>query len=131
VPSSESEQPLLRSSRSVTSLRDAQSASPSERRSFAKFLAAKKADWRGETADKEQPKDTNAIQLGEGREVQRDGGGAWDRILVRPNGDGLGIVNDAIDVGYPIRLKISANQSDVLLRWHKAAYPYDHHTRSR
>lgn len=98
TPPSDAEQPLLRSSRSVASLRDAQPASSSEHKSFAKFLAAKKADWRGEKADKEEPKDTSTVQLGEGREVERGGGGSWDRIMLRSNGEGLGIVKDAIDV---------------------------------
>lgn len=98
APSDAVDQPLLRSSRSVASLRDAQSSSPAEHKSFAKFLAAKKADWRGEKPEKEGPKDANTLQVGEGREVERDGGGSWDRIVLQPNGDGVGVVNDAIDV---------------------------------
>lgn len=48
--------------------------------------------------EKEEPKDTTTVQVGEGREVERDGGGSWDRIVLRSNGDGLGVVNDAVDV---------------------------------
>ena len=40
----------------------------------------------------------NMVQLGEGREVERDGGGSWDRVVMRSSGEGVGVVNDAIDV---------------------------------
>lgn len=98
APTSEADQPLLRKNRSVASLRDAHATSPAEYNSFAKFLAAKKADWRGGKPEKAGPIDDNSVQLGEGREIERDGGGSWDRMLLLSNGDGVGFVEDAIDV---------------------------------
>lgn len=98
----EVEQPLLRKNRSISSLRDTQSSSGGDHKSFAKFLAAKRADWRGNKPEETDDRVAHdPIQLGEAREVERDGGGSWDRIVLRPNGDGVGIVNDAVDVSFP------------------------------
>lgn len=94
----EAEQPLLRKNRSVASLRDAQPPPSSDHNSFAKFLAAKKADWRGDKIQVEGEEPVDSIRLGEGREVERNGGGSWDRIVLEANGSGVGIAGDAVDV---------------------------------
>lgn len=97
-PSSELEQPLLRKNRSVASLRDPQPSPASDHSSFAKFLAAKKADWRGDKTTIQEPEEPELLRVKEGREVKRDGGHSWNRVLLSAKGRGFGIVEDAVDV---------------------------------
>jgi hypothetical protein len=92
------EQPLLRKHQSFTSLRDAQAHTPSEEKGFAKFLAAKKADWRGERKVDEAPTSQAGLELGPGKEVERNGGGRWRHFELHENGEGLGVVDDAVEV---------------------------------
>ena len=95
----EGEQPLLRKHQSFASLRDAQVQTPTEEKGFAKFLAAKKADWRGERKTEEAPVSQAGVELGPGTEVERNGGGGWRRSELDDNGEGLGLVDDAVEVG--------------------------------
>lgn len=97
------EGPSLRKHQSFASLRDAQTKTPTEEKGFAKFLAAKKADWRGERKVDEPATPSAGIELGPGREVERDGGGLWSRFDLLENGEGLGLVDDAVEVGTEVR----------------------------
>lgn len=94
----EGEQPLLRKHQSFASLRDAQGQTPTEEKGFAKFLAAKKADWRGERKAEETQVSQTGVELGPGTEVERNGGGGWRRFELRDNGEGMGLVDDAVEV---------------------------------
>ena len=38
------------------------------------------------------------LQLGEGREVERDGYGEWARLILKSDGEGVGLVDTAVDV---------------------------------
>jgi hypothetical protein len=94
----EVEQPLLQNRRSFASLRDAQDSSSTDQKGFAKFLAAKKADWRGDRKPDEATAATPKIELGEGKEVERDGGGRWRHFVLLASGLGVGLVDDAVEV---------------------------------
>lgn len=92
------EQPLLRKHQSLASLRDAHDQSSSDQKGFAKFLAAKKADWRGERKIEDVPTPQAGVELGPGTEVERTGGGRWTHFEIHENGEGVGLVDDAIEV---------------------------------
>jgi hypothetical protein len=97
----EAEQPLLRKHQSFASLRDAQAHTPTEEKGFAKFLASKKADWRGERKAEDAPVSQAGVELGPGTEVERNGGGRWRWFEIHENGEGLGLVDDAVEVSQP------------------------------
>ncbi|OCF37103.1 hypothetical protein I316_01008 [Kwoniella heveanensis BCC8398] len=63
---------------------------------FAKFLAAKRADWSRKGKEEDKPEEPSP-GIGEGKEVERDGGGGWDNIAVVGR-EGLGWKGDAIDL---------------------------------
>ena len=86
------------SHRSFASLRDAHESSSSDSKGFAKFLAGKKADWRGERKVEEPTNHQPVVELGESKEVERSGGGLWKRFVLYADGKGLGIVDDAVEV---------------------------------
>lgn len=94
----EAEEPLLKARRSFASLRDATESNPTEQQGFAKFLAAKKADWRGEKKAAEVVPEQARVQLGPGKEVVRDGAGHWRKVILHRDAMGIGLVDDAIEV---------------------------------
>ncbi|WVF68617.1 hypothetical protein IAT40_003387 [Kwoniella sp. CBS 6097] len=63
---------------------------------FAKFLAAKRADWSRKGKEEDKPEDPSP-GVGEGKEVERDGGGGWEGIEIVDR-EGLGWKADAIDI---------------------------------
>ena len=91
-------EPVVRRNRSFASLRDTAQEQPKEK-GFAKLLAvARKADWQGKPSGKEEEEGRKAIELGEGKEVERDGYGHWTKFIIRNDGQGLGLSSDAIHV---------------------------------
>jgi hypothetical protein len=96
----EVEQPLLKSHRSFASLRETQESSSSDSKGFAKFLAGKKADWRGGQKVDEVPAPQPKAELGEGKEVERNGKGIWTRFILHANGGGVAMADDAVEVFY-------------------------------
>jgi hypothetical protein len=95
----------LKTRRSFASLRDAAEASSTEQQGFAKYLAAKKADWRGEKKIAEVVHEQARVQLGPGQEVQRDGARSWRKLVVQSDGSGIGLIDDAMEVSYAINLQ--------------------------
>jgi hypothetical protein len=108
----EGEQPLLRKHQSFASLRDAQVQTPTEEKGFAKYLAAKKADWRGERKAEDVPVSQAWVELGPGSEVERNGGGGWRRFEIHDNGEALGLVDDAVEVGSLFSVPPEADSPD-------------------
>ena len=86
-------EPELRRNRSFASIREA-IAQPTPEKGFAKFLAARRP--RG--PPKEDGGDASQIGIGEGKEVERDGYGAWTSFRMLSTGDGVGVAEDAVDV---------------------------------
>ena len=72
-------------------------AQPRPEKGFAKFLAARRADWGGKV-----PKDSNmegpSAGIGEGVEVERHGRGVWNWIVFIEDGNGYGVADNAMDV---------------------------------
>ncbi len=94
-------EPALRGTHSFTSLRDAanEPVLPRPEKGFAKFLAARRVDWSGKRQNIDGGSDESQIGIGEGVEVERDGYGAWNFIRMNENGEGVGVAEDAVDVG--------------------------------
>lgn len=90
----------LRKTRSVTSIRDAaaEPVHPKAEKGFAKFLAARRADWGGKSHMKGNMSGDAQLGIGEGVEVERDGYGAWKTIKLKENGDGVGLAEGCVDV---------------------------------
>jgi hypothetical protein len=82
---------VIRRAESFASLRDVEPSREKER-GFAKFLAGR----RNKGVEEKEKEDK--VGLGEGKEVERDGGGLWSKIKLEPNGAGLGMARDAVDV---------------------------------
>lgn len=80
----------MRRNRSLQSLHE---ESKEKETGFAKFLAARRAP----NAQKEAAEDQKA-GLGEGKEVERDGYGAWNAVKMSESGDGVGVGHESIDV---------------------------------
>ncbi|KAL7423894.1 hypothetical protein Q5752_001479 [Cryptotrichosporon argae] len=77
--------PEIRRTGSLASIR------PKERdKGLAKFLGVGGRREKGKEAD-EVP-----TGLGDGQEVERDGGGAWTRIEMKDDGEGVGLAEDAV-----------------------------------
>ena len=50
---------------------------------------------------------TENLQLGEGREVERDGYGEWTQVVLKSDGEGAGVSDEAVDVSLPFRRRNS------------------------
>ncbi|WVQ79391.1 hypothetical protein IAT38_001488 [Cryptococcus sp. DSM 104549] len=64
---------------------------------FAKFLAARRADWSRKGKEDEKVEEV-VPGLGEGSEVERDGYGHWKRIVLDVTGEGVGWGDDSVDM---------------------------------
>jgi hypothetical protein len=95
---SDAEEPLLKTRRSFASLREASENPATEQQGFAKFLAAKKADWRGDKKPNEEVAQLPRVQLGPGKEVPREGSTPWRRLILDSEGSGVGLIDDAVEV---------------------------------
>jgi len=73
-------------------------AQPKPEKGFAKFLAARRADWGGKGQAKDDAHDGSQPAIGEAVEVERDGYGEWKSIRMMDNGEGLGVADDAVHV---------------------------------
>ncbi|ORY34903.1 hypothetical protein BCR39DRAFT_515490 [Naematelia encephala] len=117
----------IRNTRSPVSIRDGDG---SKETGFAKFLAARRADWHGaQDKDRDSMKSDQSVGIGEGIEVERDGHGGWTRIQVANGGEGVGLSDDAIDLfvcnGTRLQIKgtitlptaARVNQADALAGW--------------
>ncbi|WVR08230.1 hypothetical protein IAU60_005277 [Kwoniella sp. DSM 27419] len=62
---------------------------------FAKFLAARRADWVRKPKE-EGKSEAPAPGIGEGKEVERDGGGGWGRFKIAA-GEGAGWSHETVD----------------------------------
>ncbi|WWD04165.1 hypothetical protein V865_002231 [Kwoniella europaea PYCC6329] len=101
-----SRESTLRKSASYTHLKDSASSPllgdhshPKEdkdkEKGFAKFLARR--DWGRKGKEDEKPEEPSP-GIGEGQEVERDGGGNWDRIVIGGKGEGVGWKDGSVDV---------------------------------
>ncbi|WWC92997.1 uncharacterized protein L201_007961 [Kwoniella dendrophila CBS 6074] len=98
------EQPSLRKSASYTHLKESASTpllehskeEKEKEKGFAKFLARR--DWVSKKAKEEDKPEELSPGIGEGKEVERDGGGGWTNILVHENGEAVGWKDDAVDI---------------------------------
>ncbi|KAK6908897.1 hypothetical protein I203_102903 [Kwoniella mangroviensis CBS 8507] len=101
-----SRESTLRKSASYTHLKDSASSPllgdhshPKEdkdkEKGFAKFLARR--DWGRKGKEDDKPEEPSP-GIGEGQEVERDGGGNWDRIVIGEKGEGLGWKDGSVDV---------------------------------
>jgi hypothetical protein len=104
APTSNRPEAALRRTGSLASLRSTASTHTSHPESkaekgFAKFLAARRADWQGGAGQVEEREEQADVRLGigEGVEVERDGYGCWKAIVVKGK-DGLGVGDDTVDV---------------------------------
>ncbi|WWC65680.1 uncharacterized protein I303_108301 [Kwoniella dejecticola CBS 10117] len=96
-------QATIRRSASYTHLKESSSSPllgidhPKEEKKegFAKFLARR--DWRGKGREEDKP-DEPQPGIGEGKEIERDGGGGWSRIIVHNDGEGAGWGHDHVDL---------------------------------
>nr|XP_019043333.1 hypothetical protein I302_07908 [Kwoniella bestiolae CBS 10118]OCF22263.1 hypothetical protein I302_07908 [Kwoniella bestiolae CBS 10118] len=109
----------LRKSASYTHLKESASSPllgdhPKEDREkekgFAKFLARR--DWGRKGKEDEKPEEPSP-GIGEGKEVERDGGGGWDGIAVHGQNEGAGWKDGSIDVFWTDgkKLRIRGNVS--------------------
>jgi hypothetical protein len=85
----------LRRNRSFASIKEPEHQY--QEKGFAKFLAAKRADWQGHKGHKDVAETVRA-GVGEGWEVQRDGYGEWRRLVIDDE-RGAGLSPTSVDVG--------------------------------
>jgi hypothetical protein len=64
-------------------------------RGFAKFLAARRNKGVEEVVKEDK------AGLGEGKEVERDGGGVWMEIWIGKDGTGIGVMEQGVEVSSP------------------------------
>ena len=104
TPASNREPEGIRKNRSFVSLRDAADLRPvdaNKDRPFKRFIAARKAEWQSRDNrdnDPQEPESTG-VGLGEGKEIEHNGDAGWKRIRFNERGEGVGWIDDAVDVG--------------------------------